>query len=374
MRRQLAETALVAAVAAVGAGGVVSEYAEAARVAPPLFGALALTAVATGLVLLRHRSAPAATLGVLVVTLTYHLLGYPGLAVAAAMYVVGYTLVGDGHSRRSLGLGALAALGVVVVALLPPHPQRGVNLGALVGVATSFAAMLAAANAKRAWRVAADEKLRRITQESDRRSVAERLTIARELHDVLAHTISLISVQAAAGLDAMDTRPAQTRAALTTIRGAAKDAMAELRSTLRVLRDSGATDLPAPQPRLGQVAHLVDQATRAGVQTTLYTEGDVVDVPTGVELAGYRIIQEALTNVLRHARASHATVRIEYRPDALLVEVIDDGRVTADGYADGHGMIGMRERVRAVGGTFDAGPQPGRGFAVRARLDLGGPR
>jgi signal transduction histidine kinase len=249
-----------------------------------------------------------------------------------------------------------------------------VNLGAVVGVAALFAAMLAAANATRAWRVAAEEKLRRITEESDRRSVAERLTIARELHDVLAHTISLISVQAAVGLDAMDARPAQARAALTNIRGAAKDAMTELRSTLRVLRDSTATDEPAPQPRLGEVAHLVDRTTEAGVQTTLHTEGDLVDIPTGVELAGYRIIQEALTNVLRHARASRATVRIEYRPDALLVEVVDDGRATSGGYADGHGMIGMRERVRAVGGTFEAGPQPGRGFAVRARLDLGGPR
>jgi signal transduction histidine kinase len=141
-----------------------------------------------------------------------------------------------------------------------------------------------------------------------------------------------------------------------------------------VLRDTAAADSPAPQPRLDQVPQLVELAKSAGVHVDLVTTGDEPDIPIGVELAAYRIIQEALTNVIRHARATSATVRIERSADVLLVDVTDDGTATVDGHADGHGMIGMRERVRAVGGSFEAGPAPGRGYTVTALLSLGGPR
>ncbi|TCO60454.1 sensor histidine kinase [Actinocrispum wychmicini] len=374
MRRHLPDISVVLVVAAVGLIGVVVECRDSSRSLPPLAGAVALAAVGGALLPLRKRWPLWVALGVLAVCLTYHLLGYPGLAVAAPMYLVCYTLVGNSRSHRALGVGVAVAFAVPLISLLPPHPPDGVNFAAISGVTISLAAMLTAADAKRAWSLASEEKLRRITQESDRRVVAERLTIARELHDVLAHTITLISVQAAAGLDAMDTRPAQTRSALTNIRVAAKDAMAELRSTLRVLRDSATTDQPAPQPRLDQVAQLVDQATGAGIQVSLVDEGDPVDIPIGVELAAYRIVQEALTNVIRHANATQATVRLRYYPDSLLVEVTDNGQGPPDGGADGHGMIGMRERARATGGTFEAGPAPDHGFVVRANLTLGEPR
>lgn len=373
-RADLAEIAVVVVVAAVGVVGVVSEYYDAKRSLPPLWGALGLAVTGGVLLVFRQRWPLWIALEVLAVTLTYHLLGYPGLAVAAPMYLACYTLVGNGQSRRALGVGAAVAVGVPLIAMLPPFPPGGVNLAAVLGVSISLAAILSAADAKRAWSLAAEEKFRRSTQESDRRVVAERLTIARELHDVLAHTITLISVQAAAGLDAMDARPEQTRSALRNIRAAAKDAMAELRSTLRVLRDSTTTDLPAPQPRLDQVAQLVEQATGGGIKVSLVLEGDTVDIPIGVELAAYRIVQEALTNVIRHANATHATVRLQSQPDTLLVEISDDGQGPVDGYTDGHGMIGMRERVRAVGGTFDAGPAADHGFVVSARLSLGGSR
>ena len=179
-------------------------------------------------------------------------------------------------------------------------------------------------------------------------------------------------MQAAAGIDALDRAPEDTRSALRTIRSASKEAMAELRSTVRVLRDGGSSDPPEPQPRLDQLPQVIESARATGLRVTLETTGERPTVPVAVELAAYRIVQEALTNVIRHAGAESATVRVEYLADALLVRITDDGHGAA-GPTNGHGMIGMRERARAVGGTFDAGPAD-HGFVVRARLPLGGSR
>jgi signal transduction histidine kinase len=371
MRRYLAEAAIVTATAGISVVGTLAEYHEQDQ-DKPLAVALVLTAVTVALMPLRHRAAVRTGIAVLTACLVYRLLGYHGLALAAPLYVVCHTIVATGRSRRSLLVGAAVALGVPVISLLPPPPP-GINLAAVGGVSTLLVATLAMAEARRVFVLANEEKVQRVTQESDRRVVAERLTIARELHDLLAHTVTVISVQAAAGLDALPTRPEQTADALRTIRGAAKDAMAELRSTLRVLREDPATD-PAPQPRLGQVPQLVESARGAGLAVEFSTTGAVLDIPVGTELAAYRIIQEALTNVIRHAHATAATVRVDYLSDALLVAVTDNGTAVANGNGTGHGMIGMRERVRAVGGTFEAGPAPDGGFAVTARLSLEGAR
>ncbi|MFC0549116.1 sensor histidine kinase [Kutzneria chonburiensis] len=367
MRRQLAEATVLGGTAVVGLFGVAAECTYAHRPPPPLAWALALTVVTVLALPLRRRFPVAVVVGILAACLVYHLVGYPGLAIAAAIAPACYTLVAEGDGRRSLLVGALAAAAVTVISFLPP---ASFNLGATTGIVTILVALLAMAEARRAWRFAADERLRAVTRESERRLVDERLTIARELHDVLAHTITLISVQAAAGLDALPARPDNAEEALRTIRGAAKEAMAELRSTVRVLRE---VDELAPQPRLDQVGQLVDVARKAGIDVDLTTSGDARELPAGVELAAYRVVQEALTNVVRHAHATAATVRIDHRADCLHVEVVDNGDAS-EPPVDGHGMIGMRERVRAVGGSFAAGPTPGGGFAVSARLDLGGAR
>jgi signal transduction histidine kinase len=369
MRRQLAEAAVLGGTAVLGVLGVVTEHVYAHRPLPPLAWAVVLTVVTVLTLPLRRRFPVAVVVGVLAACLVYHLVGYPGLAIAAAMAPACYTLVAEGEGRRSVLIGALAAAAVPVISYLPPAPGA-INFGALTGIVTILVDLLAMAVTRRAWRFAADERLRRVTRESERRLVDERLTIARELHDVLAHTITLISVQAAAGLDALPARPANAEEALRTIRGAAKEAMAELRSTVRVLRE---VDELAPQPRLDQVGQLVELARGAGIQVDLTTSGDVRELPAGVELTAYRVVQEALTNVVRHAHATTATVRIDHQPDCLHVAVVDNGDAS-EPPVDGHGMIGMRERVRAVGGAFVAGPNPGGGFAVSARLDLGGAR
>jgi signal transduction histidine kinase len=369
MRRRQAEAMVLGGTAAFGVFGVVTEYVYANRPLPPLAWALVLTVLTVSALLLRRRAPVAVVVAILAACLVYHLVGYPGLAIAAAMGPACYTLVAEGDGRRSLLVGALAAAAVPVISYLPPSPG-GINFGAFTGIVTILIALLAMAEARRAWRFAADERLRAVTKESERRLVDERLTIARELHDVLAHTITLISVQAAAGLDALPARPATAEEALRTIRGAAKEAMAELRSTVRVLRE---VDELAPQPRLDQVGQLVELARKAGIDVDLTTTGDARELPAGVELAAYRVVQEALTNVVRHAHATTATVRIDHGADCLHVEVVDNGDAGGPP-VDGHGMIGMRERVRAVGGSFAAGPNPGGGFAVSARLDLGGAR
>jgi signal transduction histidine kinase len=373
MRRSLAEAVVIAGTAVVGVGGVVAEYRSGDGAFPPLAGAIALSVAAILLLLLRHRAAVLTGVAIAVLCLAYRLAGYPGLAVAAPLYPACYSVVAQGSSRRSLVAGSALAATVPAIALVPPWPPAGVNVNALVGVVTLLAATLAVAEAQRVWTFVAEQRLQRVREESDGRVMAERLTIARELHDVVAHTITLISVQAAAGLDALPARPEQAESALRTIRGAAKDAMVELRSTLRVLRDGPATDGPAPQPRLGQVAQLVEAANSSGVAVSLVSSDAPPDLPIGVELAAYRIVQEALTNVIRHAHATTATVRIDHQPDTLLVTVADNGTAQVDGHHSGHGLIGMRERVRAVGGAFEAGPAPGGGYAVTARLSLGGP-
>jgi signal transduction histidine kinase len=187
------------------------------------------------------------------------------------------------------------------------------------------------------------------------------------VHDVLAHTITVIAVQAAAATEALDDRPEDAREALGAVRGAAREAMTELRSTLALLR-TGPVDPGAPHPGLPQLHQLRQRAEAAGTAVTLTVVGDR-SLPPAVERAIFRIVQEALTNTIRHAAASTATVAIDLTGAEVTVEVTDDGTATdVDAAAGGHGLAGMRERARALGGSLDAGPRPDGGFRVAARL------
>ncbi|MFJ5921145.1 sensor histidine kinase [Kitasatospora sp. NPDC092948] len=220
---------------------------------------------------------------------------------------------------------------------------------------------------------------------------AERIRLARELHDVIAHSMSVVNVQAGYGHFVIDQDPQGAKAALATIRSTSRDALREMRGLLDVLRDGSQHDgsrsvgggSPSdtaallPAPTMADLDRLVSSAADAGVRVELTVTGARRELSPALELTVYRIVQEAVTNVVKHAATDTARVRIEYRPDALLLEVGDRGRGAQAAEveaADGHGLAGMRERVGLYGGTLEAGPRSPRGFRVRALLPTGGAR
>jgi signal transduction histidine kinase len=200
--------------------------------------------------------------------------------------------------------------------------------------------------------------------------------MARDLHDVIGHNISLINVQAGVGLDLMDTQPEATRAALGAIKTASKEALDELRAMLAALRNS-AEDAPrAPTRGLARLDELVELTRAAGIAVVVQTIGERRALPAALDLAAYRIVQESLTNVARHAGPATATVRLAYRTDGLDIDVSDDGKAAMGNGGrlpgTGSGIGGMRERAVALGGRLTAGPRDGGGFTVSAHLPLGG--
>jgi signal transduction histidine kinase len=212
-------------------------------------------------------------------------------------------------------------------------------------------------------------QLEREREENARRAVLEeRVRIARELHDVVAHHVSLMGVQAGAARRVLRRQPEQAEAALATIEGTGREAVRELHRLLGFLRQE--EDGLSPQPSLRQLDALVAQMGEAGLPVTLTIAGEPRPLPPGVDLSAYRIVQEALTNTLKHAGAARAAVTVRYGDRELAVEVIDDGRSVPNGAAPGNGMLGMRERVGLLGGSLEVGPRAGAGFAVRAKLPL----
>jgi signal transduction histidine kinase len=240
---------------------------------------------------------------------------------------------------------------------------------------------LAGAEAVRGRRERFAEIRRARELETRRQADEERLRIAQELHDVLAHNISLINVQSGVALHLMDEKPEQARIALTAINEASADALREVRSVLGVLRGTGERAPRAPAAGLGRIDELVSRTTAAGVEVKLEVHGERRPLPASIDLAAFRIVQEALTNIVRHAGAGAATVELTYGRDELTVQVDDDGqgpgpsgdrreRAALDGEGGGNGIPGMRERTVALGGNFDAGPKSTGGFRVRARIPL----
>jgi signal transduction histidine kinase len=224
-------------------------------------------------------------------------------------------------------------------------------------------------------------------QEGLRRAEEERLRIARELHDVLAHNISLINVQSGVALHLLDERPEQARTALAVINDASAEALREIRSVLGVLRQVDEQAPRRPAASLDRLPELISQSAAAGLDVDVRIDGERRPLPSDVDLAAYRIVQESLTNVARHARSARAWVRLRYEDGALALEVADDGgddgggRVGTNGVGGrtaesasgtGNGIVGMRERASTLGGELRAGPRAGGGFTVSARLPLGG--
>jgi signal transduction histidine kinase len=261
------------------------------------------------------------------------------------------------------------------------QPGRQKSVGGALGLAAGLVLMLSVAELIRIRSQRAAALARSREEEVLRRAGEERIRMARDLHDVVAHNISVINVQANTALHLMDRQPERARSALTTINDVSKQALIELRSVLGVLRDVDANGVAAgapraPTPGLARLGDLLDHAAAAGLVVRVEEEGQRVQLPADVDVAAYRIIQEALTNSARHSGGPTATVRLGYGNDALRVAVEDDGRSRhsdrpasrPDG--SGHGVAGMTERAAALGGMLEAGPRPEGGFSVRAWLPL----
>ncbi|MEV6006761.1 sensor histidine kinase [Streptomyces sp. NPDC051976] len=354
------------------AGSSVAGRHQPERVAlDPLGYALLLAGPA--LLLARRRHPVAVAAGTSAVTLAYVALGYPYGPVFASLVVSWFSAVVAGHRRAVLVVASVVAACHVLVGQwlyrwLPPSGDSRTTWGQLSAAAAWLLAVLAAAELFRVRRERIVRERRERAEAERRRVGEERLRIARELHDVLAHSISVINVQAGVALALMDERPEQARTALVTIKAASKEALGEVRQVLSTLRAPGEAPR-SPAPGLDRLPELVEQATAAGLAAEVSVEGDRVPLPPGADLAAFRIVQEALTNIVRHSGARSARIGLRYLPGCVEVRVDDDGpAVTGGESGGGNGLVGMRERAAALGGTIETGPRPDGGFRVLARL------
>jgi signal transduction histidine kinase len=324
--------------------------------------------------LLARRRFPVAVYAVVLgATLAYAVIGYPRGPIFFSLIVAFFTVVVTGHRVAAiLGLAA-GYFGFLWLAYLldrEPPPSGA----AIVGLAAWLLVLLSAAEFIRVRRERAVETARIREEETRRRASEERLRIARELHDALGHHLSLINVQSGVALHINEELPEQVRSALDAIRQASKEGLTELRSVLEILRQGNEQAPRSPTPTLARLGTLVSQAAAAGLEVHTETVGETRPLPFGVDVAAFRIVQEALTNVTRHAGPASATVQITYGERDLTVRVDDDGRgpTRQARPGQGRGILGMRERVTALSGELQAGPRPEGGFRVQARLPLDG--
>jgi signal transduction histidine kinase len=349
-------------------------WVEAEQGARPLAAALGL-AISLPLVARRHRPLPALA-AVVAVYVAWIAAAPPrgSLTPYLVVLVAVYSVAAHGSAWQSwLGLGLAAGAEVLLVA-------RTTN--DLADYAFILAFLLGAWLAGRGMRVRqqrADELFTRaVRAEVDREERAraaveeERGRIARELHDIISHSVSVMVVQAGAAEQVLDTDPGQVRTSLRAIQQTGRDARLELRRLLGVLRagDGQAPDR-GPQPTLAELPALADQLRAAGVEVRLTVEGSPLPLPAGLDLAAYRIAQEGLTNALKHAGAGSATLVVRYGRDEVEIEVLDDGTAPAGSTDGGFGLTGMRERVALYGGRVEVGPRTDGGYRLHARLPTG---
>lgn len=362
-RGRTADAALVLAVGLVALVGLVVQSRGIDTAAEG--AALAVVLVSSGALYVRRRyPVPVGVVALAAVGAYGALLHRPG-PIMLVFIVALYTVVDEGYLGVAIGLGLASVVAFAVADGYNRNTANGATLlhagwlvAVIVGVTRNRRAYLAEAHART---LAAEQ---RMEEEGRRRATEERLRIARELHDVLGHHLSLINVQAGAALHRPD--PTRSEQALTTIKQTSKEMLRELRTTLGVLRQEGEAPT-APTPGLDRLGELVTMAGQSGleIRTELAETGPL---PADVDLAAYRIVQEALTNVTRHAGATTAVIRVRPDRDDVLVEIEDDG--TGAPGPPGNGILGMGERARALGGSLTTGPRPDGGFRVCARLPL----
>jgi signal transduction histidine kinase len=378
-RRWLLDGAIAALVTAVSLASLYGSASWHPNQRPASLAGYLLVA-AGGMSLTARRRYPVAVLAVTLVTaLLAGPLGHAGM-VWLPLIVAFFTAVA---ARRrvpaiiSLIIGYTVSVWPPWLIGRPHHTAVAFALALLCGLL----AMLSAAELTRdaTQRRAAQRQLRE--QEVLRRAGEERMRIARDVHDVVAHNISVINVQANTALHLMDRQPERAREALTAINQVSKQALTELRSVLGVLRDSGESAPRAPAPGLGRLTELAGRMHGAGLDVHIEQEGTPVPLPASTELAAYRIVQEALTNSARHSGSPRASVRVRYQDGQVEIQVDDDGTAGSGAWAGhqqrpaggtGNGIAGMTERARALGGSLSAGPRPDGGFRVTARLPARG--
>jgi signal transduction histidine kinase len=330
--------------------------------------------------LVARRRFPGAVLALCVASgLAFAALLMPPFFLGPALLVAVYSVAAYGSRWVSLAGLVVAELGLAAVWLTPAMLDRSTFLlymgiiavawvlGHFVGDRQVYAAQLEERTAE----------LEQAREELARRAVVEeRLRLARELHDVVAHAMSVIAVQSGVGAHVAASRPEEVGKALSAIEATSRAALTELRRLLGVLRqDSDPQASLTPVPGLANLDSLLTEVGKAGLAVRVRVKGTPLQLPAGVDLSAYRIVQEALTNVVKHAGPAHAQVTIGYRDQDVTVEIVDDGRgavpPASDGRAGtGHGLTGMRERVAAFNGELQVGPRPGGGFRVAARLPL----
>ena len=295
----------------------------------------------------------------------------PMLGQYAAMLVTAYSM-GASPGRRWPQLVALVAgllaLQIAVPTARPPVPPQWQNLVVATGVWMVGAAI-------RNWQERSRSLERERAAVAQVAAAAERARIARELHDVVAHGVSLMVVQAGAARRSLEQRPADAAEAIRTVEAGGREALAELRRLLGVLRDEGEAVVPlVPQPGLDDLPAMVDRFAAAGLPVRADVVGERLRLPSDLDLTAYRIVQEALTNALRHSGAAPTSVIVAFGDGDLRIEVLDEGTGGPGSVAGaGRGLVGMRERVAAFGGELEVGPRAEGGFAVRARLPVDRP-
>ena len=312
------------------------------------------------------------------ITSAYVASGYAFGPIFASFVVA--AVVNVARSRRAEAWGAVGVLLVLSILTRLVILDHGWSWGFLAGVTAWSLLVLAAGELVRLNRARMIEYRRARAEEKRREAGEERLRIARELHDVVAHHMSLIHVQAGVALHLVDRKPEQVETALTTIKDASKEALTELRALIGVLRADGEEAPRAPVARLEGLDELADRTSHAGVSTTVEVTGDLGTVPAATGTAAYRIVQEAVTNVVRHSGATQARITVAVGTQELEVTVTDNGRGPGDvdaatGGTDpgaGTGLRGMRERASALGGSVELTPAPGGGARLHATLPLGG--
>ncbi|HEV2028231.1 MAG TPA: sensor histidine kinase [Candidatus Dormibacteraeota bacterium] len=342
---------------------------------------LSVTALAAGLALLaRHRWPLECAASV------FGLLGIPAVLYGTSEGLGWFLLAGlalyslGAHAALRPALLGLALYGVWSVLLVTRDPLPH-DLESTVRALIYFACLLPTwviGVVVRNPRLRAVEWERRATRlererhQAERDAVAkERSLIARELHDIIAHSVSMIVLQAEAGDSRLDSDAGAARQAFHAIEGSARQSMGELRRMLGLLRDDDSTSDPLPQPRLAGVPALLEAIRGAGLKATFEVSGDPIGLAPGLELNAYRIIQEALTNSLKHARAAEVQVHVSYTPGALELEITDDGVIgSLPNGSGGQGLIGMRERALLHGGDLEISRRPSGGYRVWARLPL----
>lgn len=325
---------------------------------------------------LRNRYPTGVLLAVVMASVVYTWLGYPGGFYTTATVIAIWTAVAAG--RRVAGVVAgVTLVGAVLAATLAGASGHARDPDASAWLGGWLVASFVLGEVSRGRRQSLEQVEQRAIdaertreEEARRRAGEERLRIARELHDVLAHNISMINVQAGVAVHLLDRQPEQARTALVAISKASKEALRELRATLGVLRQVDEAEPRGPTPGLARLSELVAGASGGGLEVAVDTTGEPRPLPPSTDLAAYRIVQESLTNVARHSAAKRATVSIRYGMRDVVIEVDDDGRgAPAEAILDGgNGLLGMRERAAAVGGELEVGSRVEGGFRVRARL------